>query len=123
MDTRYEELIDKLQRSYNWHKSCWEDMAKQVYLSRKSKDGNPTNNIGRRRENFMKIVMIILCIIGYIAIGFGLSVTYAKGWLINEKDEAAFLFLWPALLIGATGSIVLEWLTKMAQKLSEKLPK
>jgi ribosome recycling factor len=33
MDTRYEELIDKLQRSYNWHKSCWEDMAKQVNLS------------------------------------------------------------------------------------------
>ena len=33
MDTRYEELIDKLQRSYNWHKNCWEGMAKQPDLS------------------------------------------------------------------------------------------
>ena len=33
MDTKYESLIDKLQRSYRWHKSCWEDMAKQVDLS------------------------------------------------------------------------------------------
>lgn len=33
MDTRYEQLIDKIKRSYNWHKNCWEDMAKQPYLS------------------------------------------------------------------------------------------
>lgn len=31
--TKYESLIDKLQRSYRWHKSCWEDMAKQPDLS------------------------------------------------------------------------------------------
>jgi hypothetical protein len=33
MDTRYEELIDKLRRSYNWYKSCWEGMARQPDLS------------------------------------------------------------------------------------------
>lgn len=71
----------------------------------------------------MKILIIILCIIGYMVIGFGLSVTFAKGWRIDEKDEATFLFLWPFLLILTVGELALEWLTKMAQKLSEKLPK
>lgn len=71
----------------------------------------------------MKIVMIILCIIGYMMIGFGLSVSFAKFYRIDEKDEASFLFLWPFLLILAVGELALEWLTKMAQKLSEKLPK
>ena len=71
----------------------------------------------------MKIVMIILCVIGYMTIGFGLSVTFAKQWSIDEKEEALFLFLWPILLIGASGEVALEWLTKMANKLSEKLPK
>ena len=33
MDMRYKELIDKLQRSYNWYKSCWEGMATQPDLS------------------------------------------------------------------------------------------
>lgn len=33
MDTRYESLLNKIERSYSWHKSCWEDMAKQVNLS------------------------------------------------------------------------------------------
>lgn len=31
--TKYESLLNKIERSYHWHKSCWEDMAKQVYLS------------------------------------------------------------------------------------------
>lgn len=69
----------------------------------------------------MKIVMIILCIIGYMTIGFGLSVTFARGFTIDEKDEAMFLFLWPFLLIFAAGETALEWLTKMAKSLSEKL--
>ena len=71
----------------------------------------------------MKIVMIILCVIGYIAIGFGLSVMFARNWRIDKIEEASFLFLWPFLLIFAVGDLTLEWLTKMAQKLSEKLPK
>lgn len=71
----------------------------------------------------MKIVMIILCVIGYMTIGFGLSVTFARGFMIDEKDEALFLFLWPFLLIFAAGETALEWLTKMAKNLSEKLPK
>lgn len=71
----------------------------------------------------MKIVMIILCIIGYMTIGFGLSVTFARSFVIDEKDEAMFLFLWPFLLIFAAGETALEWLTKMAKNLSEKLPK
>lgn len=33
MDTRYEELVNKLQRAYNWHKSCWESIAKQINLN------------------------------------------------------------------------------------------
>lgn len=71
----------------------------------------------------MKIVMIILCVIGYMTIGFGLSVTFARNFEIDEKDEALFLFLWPVLLIFAAGEAALEWLTKMAKNLSEKLPK
>lgn len=71
----------------------------------------------------MKIVMIILCIIGYMTIGFGLSVTFAREFMIDEKDEALFLFFWPILLIFAAGETALEWLTKMAKNLSEKLPK
>lgn len=71
----------------------------------------------------MKTLMIILCIIGYMAIGFCLSVTFAKGFTIDEKDEAMFLFLWPILLIFAAGETVLEWLTKMARNLAEKLSK
>jgi len=71
----------------------------------------------------VNILIVILCIIGYMAIGFGLSVTFAKQWPIDEKDEALFLFLWPILLILAAGETVLEWLTKMAKNLSEKLPK
>lgn len=71
----------------------------------------------------MTVVFIVLGIITYIALGFGLSITYAKDWRIDEKEEAAFLFLWPALLVGAAGFITLEWLTKKARELSEKLPK
>ena len=71
----------------------------------------------------MNILIVILCIIGYMAIGFGLSVTFAKLWSIDEKEEALFLFLWPFLLIFAAGEAALEWLTKMAKNLSEKLPK
>lgn len=33
MDTKYESLIDKIKRAYNWHKSCWENMGKQPDLS------------------------------------------------------------------------------------------
>ena len=33
MDTRYDDLIDKLVRSYRWHKSCWEDLGKKANLS------------------------------------------------------------------------------------------
>lgn len=33
MDTKYEELVSKLERAYNWHKSCWEGMARQPDLS------------------------------------------------------------------------------------------
>lgn len=33
MDTRYDDLIDKLVKSYRWHKSCWEDLGKQPKLS------------------------------------------------------------------------------------------
>jgi hypothetical protein len=58
-----------------------------------------------------------------MTIGFGLSVTFARGFMIDEKDEAMFLFLWPFLLIFAAGETALEWLTKMAKNLSEKLPK
>lgn len=71
----------------------------------------------------MKILIVILCVIGYMTIGFGLSVTFAKQWSITEKEEALFLFLWPTLLIFAAGEAALEWLTKMAKNLSEKLPK
>lgn len=71
----------------------------------------------------MKIVLIILGIIVYMAAGFCLSATFAKQWRIDEKDEAEFLFLWPILLIFAVGALALEWLTKKAIELSEKLPK
>lgn len=33
MDTRYDDLIDKLVKSYQRHKSCWENMGKQSNLS------------------------------------------------------------------------------------------
>ena len=33
MDTRYESLLEKIERAYYWNKSCWEEMAKQPNLS------------------------------------------------------------------------------------------
>jgi hypothetical protein len=33
MDMKYKSLLDKIERSYRWHKSCWEGMAKQPDLS------------------------------------------------------------------------------------------
>jgi len=33
MDTRYDDLLDKLVRSYRWHKSCWEDLGRKPNLS------------------------------------------------------------------------------------------
>lgn len=33
MDTKYEELVNKLERAYNWHKKCWENLVRQPDLN------------------------------------------------------------------------------------------
>ena len=72
-------------------------------------------------------IIVILCVIGYMAIGFGLLVLRAKKYSIQEVDSLAYLLVWPIVVIAnaITNGFehFFEWVTKTARSLGDKLSK
>lgn len=68
-------------------------------------------------------IIVILCVIGYLAIGFIMLVFHAKRRLIDESDTVLFISLWPVVAVYKIADKALTWVTNTARYLSEKLPK
>jgi hypothetical protein len=72
-------------------------------------------------------IIVILCIIGYMAIGFCLLVLRAKKYSIRESDSLTFLIAWPIVVLVNTFEYGFEhffgWVTKTARSLGDKLSK
>lgn len=76
----------------------------------------------------MKIaIIVILCILGYMVIGFGLLVLRARKYSIREVDSLAFLLGWPIVILvnAITDGFqnFFEWVTKTARAFGDKLSK
>ncbi len=72
-------------------------------------------------------IIVILCIVGYMIIGFGLLVLRAKKYSIREVDSLAFLLGWPIVVLVNAVTDGFEkffvWVTKTARSLGDKLSK
>lgn len=69
------------------------------------------------------LVIVVLSIIGYMAIGFIMLIFHAKRWLIDETDTVMFILIWPVVAVYKIADKALTWATNTARYLSEKLPK
>lgn len=69
------------------------------------------------------IIIVALCIVGYLAIGFCLLVLRARKHRIEFTDSAIMLTVWPIAMIVVGLDSGFTWVTNTARYLSEKLPK
>ncbi len=68
-------------------------------------------------------IIVILCIVGYLAIGFCLLVLHGKKYYIEFDDAAIMLFIWPIAILVKGLTAFIEYAKDKARYLSEKLPK
>lgn len=71
----------------------------------------------------MKFLVVVACVVIYLAIGFGALVVRARKYHIDGYDVFVLMLFWPivgiAYAIWSLGNAII----RLANKLSEKLPK
>jgi hypothetical protein len=67
------------------------------------------------------VIIIVLCVVAYLLIGFGALVMRARTYYINLEDTVLAMLLWPMIVVTYVLYNMAESVRSKAQIIGEKL--